>query len=410
MPSMTVRRVAVAAALAIAMHPARVRSQQLEIRCDTTPVGCGDRVVRLDSARLHFLVAPHGSVRGLAGARVSVEPDAGTVDPPVVLTGSDGRAAVTWHRPAGAEGTATVVAIAEYANRFAQYTYRLRWTPPVDTLYLRSGDSTLRVGIAGHTLPHAVRVVITGVRAHGQAAVDECERQRVVFTGAVPGSGEVGGRSRDTVGAVYDFAGDATGAHCFAGVRWRLADVPGEQRLHAALIGPPRVTLRPEALYPDRSYTDIAALASEPAHLVIGLASTFRRVWSAGPRPAPPPPGADSSAAATPALGTTKLSRVVQPFIGVDFTLQPALLGLSPGFIRILDRLRWTLATPLLDPGRDGFIGLALAPLFIGSGALDVPMQVVVGTRVVHRGGHFFVGVSYDATGLVSSLTSILKP
>lgn len=38
MPSMTVRRVAVAAALAIAMHPARVRSQQLEIRSSLTSI------------------------------------------------------------------------------------------------------------------------------------------------------------------------------------------------------------------------------------------------------------------------------------------------------------------------------------------------------------------------------------
>jgi len=357
-------------------------SKALSIACDTALAG-------RDTVALQFVVR-NGAKRGILGVRVTFGATSGTVVPASLVTDSTGTVVALWSGSTVGDGSAAVYAVADRGGFAAQQSYVLHWAEHGDSLFLRPTQWNL-AGNAGHVLPRLVRVAIVGSALHGQKLVDECERQRVVFAALVPESAATASASADTVSAVYSVAGDRNGNHCFASARWRLAPDPGVQQLHAALVGAPRVTVRDAALHPDRSFTDISAIAYAPARFVIGLASTFRRVW-------------------TLRTSDESLTRPVQPFVGADFTIEPSLVGDPEGVMQFLDRLRWVVATSMFGPGRDGFIGLDLAPMVKRSAALDAPLQLTVGSRIVRSGGHFFLAVTYDASGLLSSIPGMLKP
>lgn len=354
----------------------------LRIICSPTrpTASCGKDISNSDKVSLPYWVVDSISVSPVPNAIVYVSGIGGTVGPSVFTSNAAGYFVATWMGSTKVKGSALIAVVATSGVRTGARLDTLSWAPPVVRLSLRANHHTYR-WTSGQYIPDSMIVWVEGFKTTGQPLVDDCESQLVVFRRTL---NDV---KPDTVQARYrpPQKGDPSG--CTAAIRWRLADVAGNQEIRAELVG--GHTTADGLLHGSAPYADIRAVAAAPARFLVGVADMFRTSRN------------------LPDGTSAKLARPVQPLIGLDFSL-PTGRWHTSRIADAFDRLRLVAATSVLDPGADGYAGIEIAPLFEGSEVLNVPMQLTVGWRVLAKGhgGRIFAALTYDASG---ALTSALK-
>ncbi|HXC24667.1 MAG TPA: hypothetical protein VNU46_02045 [Gemmatimonadaceae bacterium] len=410
--------------LLAAMAPLSSLQAQLAVICDKTTQqssSCTDTISGKDTLVLQFWIK-NGKQFVKGGAKVTFQlTGSGTISPGIAVADTTGLASVTWIGNTKAIGSAHVTAIAEYeGNPVAQGAYTLIWALPPDNLYLIPQFRTYR-GETGHVISDSITVMIGGMTKRGQDGIDECKRQRIVFSPSVMDNTNLVTGKQDTVEAGYTL-GPFDTVNCYASVRWRLSGDPGDQELRAELAGVHQVP----GNHFDRPYGTIRGVAYQPAGFFFGVADMFRAVTIHSGSTT----GSNSVTTTTTTThitnGTTtkdsaivttssnsdtasKLGRPYQPILGIDFTVPPTLL--SNNLADVFDHIRIMVATNALSPGSDFFVGAQIAPLLQGSRALDVPAQITVGVRMLpHAAPKGFVALTYEANSLLTNILSAFVP
>jgi hypothetical protein len=157
---------------------------------------------------------------------------------------------------------------------------------------------------------------------------------------------------------------------CYASIRWRLSDNPGENMLRARLV--PKDSAAVWASVADSSMIDFTMIGHAPPNIVVGLS------WlRGGVRKVRLEPSSDSSTARQDSI---KHTRAFQPILGIDFPI--VIPSASHRIQRALSGFRPVIATSYGDPGWDLYLGIELLPLKYGSRVMANPLQFSIGSRL----------------------------
>ena len=251
-------------------------------------------------------------------------------------------------------------------------------TAAVDSAYITAIDRGDRRWFTGQYLAKSVGVVVHNV--DGQ----QCLRRRVQF---IPLTAAVGS---GTEIKFLELRGQWDGKACAASMRWRMSDVPGQQRLQARLVRSDTVWVSDYALA--RTTADFTATAHAHGSVLIGAVYV---------------PGGITGVSGGAPDEIEKKERSFQPVIGIDLPILLSVLP-KPGF---LDNVRGVLATSLRDIGSDLYVGIQLFPLLTGARGGAFPLQGSIGSRIGFKshGNGFFIALHYNASGALSTALGLLK-
>lgn len=186
----------------------------------------------------------------------------------------------------------------------------------------------------------------------------------------------------------------ATG-RCFAELRWRLSDAPGEQVVIARLnrIDPDK--------HPDDHESNsvkFRAIAHAPAALLVGL------TWVGGVK---------AELRGTTVVDTTDRLRRQRPFQPVVGGVIPLQLAFLPASLQssLLERVRIVAATTFNDAGSHNYVGVELASIAYGIRAAALPVQVAAGYRFgVRATNGYFLAVYANASSFLANAVTGFIP